>query len=128
MKIEASDPPREFVVGRARDITIRDAGRVRLEPDEQVTFLTGDNREYDVARKSWGFYATPSLNGRLRDQGLRPALVRNAAGRYYLLLVESRALAAFESYLAAEALDVVVWLDDDRQLDRLAAAFDEDEA
>ena len=58
-----------------------DCGRIALAPDEQVTFTTEAGGEYDVTRKSWGFYATPSINGRLKTFGLRAALVRNVAGR-----------------------------------------------
>lgn len=111
MKIDHKTPPRRFTVGRARDIEIADCAAIALAPDEQVTFTTPAGGEYDVARKSWGFYATPSLNGRLPAHGLRPALCANAAGQCYLLLVETGAEADFQAYLAAEAMRVVLWLD-----------------
>jgi hypothetical protein len=96
-----------------------DCGRVELEPDEQLTFTTPDGAEYDVARKSWGFYATPSLNGRLREFGLRGVLVRNRIGRYFVLLVERGHEDEFESYRALEELDVIAWLDSDEALARI---------
>ena len=61
---------------------------IQLEPDEQVTFVTDSGSEYDVARKSWGYYATPSLNSRLAGFGLRGVLVRGDDGKAYLFLVE----------------------------------------
>jgi hypothetical protein len=45
-----------------------------LEPDEQVT-LTTRRRQYDVAPKEWGFYAAPSLNGRLPQFKLQAVLI-----------------------------------------------------
>jgi hypothetical protein len=121
MKIDHIEPPREFTVG---DVTISHAANVRLEPDEQVTFTTPAGAEYDVARKSWGFYATPSLNGRLPAHGLRPALAANAEGRVYLLLVEAGSEADFESYLEEESMRVVAWLDTDEAVDAALGAFE----
>ena len=123
MKITEIRPPREFKVGRDARITLKDCARVALEPDEQVTFVTPQGKEYDVARKSWGFYATPSTNGRLRDFGFRSALVRSVAGRYNVMLVERTLQAEFDRYLEDESLAVVCWLDDDAVLARLSEAF-----
>ena len=67
MEFNKKNPPRKFKVGIKKEITIKDCGTIELQNDEQVTFLTGKSAEYDVARKSWGFYATPSINGRLKN-------------------------------------------------------------
>lgn len=123
MEFTPNDPPREFVVGSER-ITIRDCGRLRLDANEQVTFTTQDGCEYDVARKSWGFYATPSTNGRLRDHQLRTALVLNSAGRLYVMLVQVGHEERFAAYLAQDQQRVLMWLDDDADVQRLAAFAD----
>lgn len=123
MKITEIRPPREFAVGRDAGITLKDCARVALEPDEQVTFVTPGGGEYDVARKSWGFYATPSTNGRLRDFGIRSALVRNAAGRHNVMLVERARQVEFDRYAKDESLTIVCWLDDDAVLARLGKAL-----
>ena len=111
MDLRKLEPPREFNVGRDGGITIRHCADLELDPDEQVTLVTGSGTEYDVVRKDWGYYATPSLNGRLPEHGLRPALVRNDEGRVYLLLVERGKEPSFDEYLSAERLTVVSWLD-----------------
>lgn len=86
-----------------------------------MTFVTERGSEYDVVRKDWGFYATPSLNVRLPALGLRPALIRNrGTGRYFVVLVERESEPSFEAYLAAENLCVVQWLDDEAALSALA--------
>lgn len=113
------DPPRTFTVGTA--IELKDCGRIELEMEEQVTFTTAAGGEYDVVRKSWGFYATPSLNGRLPRFGLRPALVRSAGGMYYVLLVERGHGPVFDDYLQAQQLELVIWLDDSTALEALHA-------
>lgn len=118
MKLQRIDPPRTFVCGVHGDVSIRDCARIELEPDEQVTFLTDAGAEYDVARKSWGFYATPSLNARLVGFGLRGALVENWLGRRFVLLVERGHEGELETYLAREQNRVVEWLDVDPRAPR----------
>jgi hypothetical protein len=118
MKIHSHEPPREFEVGHATKAVIRDCARIALEPDEQITLTTASGAEYDVARKAWGFYATPSINGRLANFGLRTVLVKNPAGRFYVLLVEQGCEAQFDSYAAHEQFVICGWLDDPRVLER----------
>lgn len=114
LNIEPRTPPRLFSGGwRTSKIVLRDCGTIRLEPDEQVTFVTDTGSEYDVARKSWGFYATPSLNARLPEHGLRGVLVMNRIGRVFLLLVERGHENEFEAYVSAEEQRVITWLDTD---------------
>lgn len=122
MRFDPKQPPRRFPVGADGRLMIADCGALHLEPDEQITVVTGNGAEYDVARKDWGFYATPSLNGRLPQFGLRGALIRNrGTGRYFVVLVENGREASFEGYCDQENLMVVQWLDTTEALDRLAA-------
>ena len=122
MRITPTEPPRVFEVGQGRRIRLKDCARIELAPEEQVTFVTDSGAEYDVARTSWGFYATPSLNGRLAAQGLRGVLVRNLERRIYLWLVERGREGEFEAYLRQEAHTVLCWLDQDRDWTRLEGA------
>jgi hypothetical protein len=119
MKFVRIDPPRVFEVGRGAPIQLRDCARIELAPDEQVTFVTDAGAEYDVARKAWGFYATPSLNGRLPRCGLRAVLVKGPEQKFYLLLVECGKEADFQHYLDAEGHTIVCWLDSDEALTAL---------
>lgn len=130
MQFKQNDPPRLFTVGTgALKFDMADCGAVHLANDEQVTFVTPDGAQYDVAAKDWGFYATPSLNGRLSGFGLRGVLIRNRkTGRYFVLLVRAGHEAEFEAYLAQETCAVVSWLDSSEALDRLAAAAGATEA
>jgi hypothetical protein len=121
VRFEPKNPPRRFTVGNAVKFDMKDCGTVRLEPDEQVTFATESRAEYDVARKDWGFYATPSLNGRLEQFGLRGVLIKNrGTGRYFVLLVERGRETGFDAYCAQENLAVIAWLDSTAALDALA--------
>jgi len=121
MKFAPKVPPRRFPVGNAVKFDMKDCGELMLGADEQVTFKTERGGEYDIARKDWGFYATPSLNGRLEQFGLRAVLIRNrATGRYFILLVERGEEARFDAYMAREGLDLITWMDSTAALDALA--------
>ena len=111
MNFTENKPPREFEAGFDNKVVIKDCGKMALEPDEQITFITEAGCEYDVARKDWGFYATPSLNGRLQQFNLRAVLVRNRINRYFLLLVEKGKENLFYHYVESEPLKIISWLD-----------------
>lgn len=110
MRVDRRTPPREFQVG---EVKVRHCADVELEPDEQITLVSSSGTEYDIVRKSWGYYATPSTNRRLAEHGLRAALTANIDGRVALLLVERGHEGDFEAYLTAQRMRVVAWLDDD---------------
>jgi hypothetical protein len=112
MDFKPKKPPRTFQVGVDGDITIRDMAEIYLAPNEQITFLTEEGATYDVARKDWGFYATPSVNGRLKNEGFKTALVRNEKGRVYVMLVEARRRDLFDRYCLTEMQTVLTWLDE----------------
>ena len=110
MELREYRPPRRFQVGHGGTTTLSHCADIALGPDEQVTFVTESGTAYDVVRKSWGYYATPSLNERLPAHRLRPALVRSGERRY-LLLVERGCEDAFYTYLTEQKMEVVAWLD-----------------
>jgi hypothetical protein len=126
MRYKAIDPPREFQVGVEGKILIKDCGRIILEPDEQVTFTTEVGGEYDLTRKDWGFYATPSLNGRLKSFELRGVLVKNrGTGLYFVFLVENGKEDLFREYCEDENLTVISWLDSDEALGEIEKRMSE---
>lgn len=125
VRFQAKQPPRLFEVGNSIKFDMKDCGSLHLDPDEQVTFVTESGAEYDVARKDWGFYATPSLNGRLEQFGLRGVLIKNrGTGRYFVFLVEHGREELFDAYCDVENLGVICWLDNSAALDALAAKLD----
>ena len=121
MKFQPRHPPREFEVGFDKKGIIHDCGSMYLAPDEQITFVTDNGNEYDVTRKDWGFYAGPSLNGRLAGFNLRAVLVKNRVDRFFVLLVERGMEASFESYVREEPLQIIAWLDTKESLLELEA-------
>lgn len=121
MHIEHHEPPRQFGVGY-RDIVLSHSASIMLGPDEMVTFVDGNGGEYDVTRKDWGYYATPSLGRRLRSFGLRAALMRNVETRQcFVVLVEESKQDQWRSYMRDERQELVMWLDDEERLASLPA-------
>ena len=45
MKFDEKRPPRVFQVGNVEKFPMRDCGTLRLEPDEQITFVTESGAE-----------------------------------------------------------------------------------
>lgn len=120
MKIKRIGPPRKFTVGfKEHQVTLKDCAHIQLRADEQVTFLTEAGGEYDVARKAWGFYATPSINSRLLRCGLKTALVRNRLGHLFVVLVKKGKEKLFQKYVKQEHLDVA-WLNSSKNLKKIA--------
>lgn len=112
MKINCKNPPRSFKVGVDSLITLNDMGDVCLDVNQQITFITEDKKEYDVCRKEWGYYATPSVNDRLKRFGFKTALVQNSKGQVYIMIVEKEKLELFQQYLLRENNQVLNWLDE----------------
>ena len=124
MIVEALDPARTFPVGY-ENIVLRHVANIKLETDEMVTFLEG-NSEYDVCRKDWGYYATPSLDKRLPGFGLRPALMRNTITRHcFLVLVHMECIEEWRLYMAREGQELILWLDDPTVLEGLSHCKDQ---
>ena len=111
MKIVRHDPPRQFSV---KGETLSHCADLALEPNQLVTFTAPNGKEYDVAAKDWGYYATPSTNGRLQRMGYRTALARSTAtGMRFVLIVDPAGMASFEAYCADQEMVVDAWLDED---------------
>ena len=112
MKIFEKNPPRSFTVGKNGNTKIEDCGSIYLEDNEQVSFLTNDQKEYDIVKKDWGFYVTPSLNHRLKEQGFRSALIKNKKGSVFIMIAEKNKLDKFKDYILNEDNQILMWLDE----------------
>ena len=113
MKFEEKQPPRKFKVGNPQNnIVISDFGDLHLNANEQVTMISQNGKRHDFASKEWGFYATPSINGRLKNEGFKTALVQNSSDQIYIMVVDKDSLKEFELYCTIEKQKVLEWLDE----------------
>ena len=112
MKTDFYDKPRVFSVDENKEHFLTDFGKILLDSEEMISFCTDDGSEYDVVAKEWGFYATPSINARLIDQGFKTALVKNTEDRFYIMLVKKTSLEKFHIFLKEGRETLVEWLDE----------------
>ncbi len=110
MKIKLRKKPRTYKVGKERKTQIHDCGDLTLKYNEQISFVTNNRARHDVIRKNWGFYATQSINNRLK-KNFKTGLVINSDKKIYLMLVEKKKLKVFKKYLKLENQKVIIWLD-----------------
>tara|TARA_B100000676_G_scaffold296373_1_gene336672 strand:+ start:552 stop:884 length:333 start_codon:yes stop_codon:yes gene_type:complete len=106
MKIKKSN--RLFTAGITK-LKIIDKGSIYLKDDNQVTFRYKKS-EYDVCRKNWGYYATPSINGRLQNFGFKTFLTQNKFKKIYINLVHSNKIKTFKKYLKKEKSKILIEL------------------
>lgn len=109
MKANLKDEPRVFSV---KGHTIKDFGKIILGQNEMISFQTNSGKEFDFTAKEWGFYATPSLNSRLKNEGFKTALVVNESNQVYVMAVEKDKMDLFKSYLKENQDNrIICWLD-----------------
>ena len=110
MRIKKKKNPRKFAVGLNNKIQIKDCGSIYLKPNEQISFVTKSLAKHDVTRKDWGFYATQSINSRLK-KNFKTAIVINKLKRIFIMLVEKKHIKKFNRYCKKENQKVLTWLD-----------------
>ena len=84
-----------------------------------VTFIDKRKISYDVKKKNWGYYATPSINGRLKNNKFKTALVSNEQGKIFIMLVEKNNINKFKSYCKNEKQKIIIWLDDNKKTKKM---------
>ena len=107
MKIKIFKKPRIFSVNK---INIKDFGKIRLEQNEMISFITKTKKEYDFTAKDCGFYVSPSINGRLKNEGFKIALVKNKLGKFYVMAVEKEKINIFKTFCLSENKKIIKWL------------------
>ena len=110
-KMKIIKKSRLYKTGFGKNITIKDCARITLNSNEQVTFQN-QNFLYDFCKKNWGYYSTPSINKRLKNNGYEVYLIENLTGDIYLWSVEKNKNKKFLNYLKNENQRIVTRLDD----------------
>lgn len=112
MKLNLNKQKRVFAVGKKQDILIEDLGGIKLNNNELLSLTCPGDARHEIVAKNWGFYATQSVNKRLREYRVKTALAKNNDNFVYVLLVSEDKLKQFEQYCVSEGLDVILWLDE----------------
>lgn len=111
VRISLKKKPRKYKVGLNNLITIKDVGNISLKKDEQITFLF-NKQKYDFTHKEWGFYISQSINGRVKSEKFKIALVKNSLNKYYMMAVALNKKSLFLSYCKKEKQKIIKWFDE----------------
>ena len=109
MKVLKRKNPRKFLVSKKNNIFLKDVGKVYLNDNENLTIISKNNKNYDICKKNWGYYATPSINKRLKNEGFKTALVKTNK-KYFVLIVDESKMKLFKTYCKIEDYKIVKWL------------------
>tara|TARA_A100001011_G_C14256113_1_gene820170 strand:- start:334 stop:675 length:342 start_codon:yes stop_codon:yes gene_type:complete len=113
MRVLKKKKPRSFLVSQKNNINLKDVGTVYLNDDEHLT-ITGNNKKiYEICKKSWGYYATSSINFRQKKNGFKTALVKQDR-KFFVLIVDKDKRSNFKSYIKKENYKIIKWLDEKR--------------
>jgi len=110
MKTKIKKKPRIYNVGFSDKFQVKDFGKIFLNANEQITFVSR-NREYDFSMKNWGYYATPSINGRLKNNNYKTFLVKNIYNKIYIMVVNDLKMNSFKDYIDYENQKILLRLD-----------------
>ena len=105
MKIEINKKPRKFKVG-IKKVTLKHFGEIYLKNNNQVTFKNKKS-EFDIVKKNWGYYATPSINKRLKKFGFRTFLTLNTFKSIYVMIVHREKIKEFRKYLKDDKIKII---------------------
>ena len=107
MKIKKKN--RKFKVGIKKTQLVEKA-HIFLKNNEMVTFKN-NKMEYDVVKKDWGYYATPSINQRLLKFNFKTCIIKNKTSKnFFILIVNKKKIENLNKYLKGENCSVVKWL------------------
>lgn len=83
----------------------KNKNEINLKPDQQITLINGKS-EYDIAKKNWGFYVTPSIQKRLKMFNLEVYLISKSKN-YLLCLVKKNKKELFKSFLLKKKMKFI---------------------
>ena len=107
MRIRKSN--RKFFPLKDSNLQITDCGKIILKKDEQVTFEF-NKKKYDFCCTNWGFYASPSINSRLKKEGFKIGLFKNKENKRYILAVDKDKIKNFKIFLKETKHSLINWL------------------
>ena len=108
MQIKKIIPKRKYTCGK--NVHLEHVADIVLGDNEVVTFKQDNNKEYDIVRKEWGYYATPSINKRLKRNGYKAAFMENKYGDNFIVIVEVNKIRLWENYNKEEEQTFIKWI------------------
>ena len=81
---------------------------IKLNKNEQITFFLNKSN-YDVAKKDWGYYVSPSLQSRCYKAGLKAVIIYNQKN-FKFAFVQKKKINFFFNYLERKNYKVLSWI------------------
>ena len=102
---------RKFKPSPHSKIILKDCGKIFLNNDELVSFCSknNNNSNYEITKKNWGFYATPSINKRLKNNNFETFIVVNKFKDFFIMIVYKNKKKLFLDNLKKNQLKKVPW-------------------
>lgn len=110
MKFNKLTNPRNFQTGLKKKQNIKEIGSIKLKNNEMISLIVAGNKRHEITRKVWGFYATQSINDRLK-KNFKTAIVKNSMNKVFIMMVERSKMKKFRDYCRIEKQRVIKWLD-----------------
>lgn len=105
--MEIKKKNRKFLVNKLK---INHVANLTLKSFEQITLVSKDKSEYDISKTDWGYYATPSINQRLKENNLDTYIVFNKLNKkIFIHLVHKKKALRYKRYLKEENLEIISW-------------------
>jgi len=102
---------RKFRPSKKSKVTITERAKIYLKNDEQITLIDYKKNQYDIVKKSWGYYSTPSINKRLKKNNYLACIVENVEKKtFFLFLVNTKKKVDFNKYIKINKIKVIKWL------------------
>ena len=99
---------RSFEVNKK--IILKHTANIKLNSNEMIT-LKNNKMEFDITKKKWGFYATPSINKRLKSFGFLSAIIQNNNTKnIFVVLIDKKKKKLFTKYIKTQDIRVLKWL------------------
>ena len=81
---------------------------IRLKTNEQITFYF-NRSNYDVIKKNWGLYISPSLQKRCLKAGFKAVIISKNKNSY-VAFVHKKKIKLFIDFLKKENYKLKVWI------------------
>ena len=102
---------RKFRPSKKSGVIITEKAKIYLKHNEQITLIDNNKNQYDIVKKSWGYYSTPSINKRLKNNNHIVCIVKNIENKtFFLFSVNIKKKIEFNKYLNKNKIKVIKWL------------------
>ena len=83
---------------------------MKIKKNKKIRKFSIKKQEYDLCKKEWGFYATPSINSRLKNNNFTTLIVQGKKfGKFYIHIVDKKKINVHKKYLKSEKLKIIKW-------------------